>query len=418
MTKTTRNRLSDIEIRKAARPFAKALADGGNLYLDQMPTTGSLKWKVVYKLRGKKATIWLEHPYPKLSLKDARRRRDEIEDQASKGIDPKVARKAGTTPAGMSFRAFIEKHGEDLAPPAARGRREWLHAMKTKVGALADMELGAITGDHVADALKPIWLTKPPTAKKRLSGIATVLRAARARGLIDTVGWTNPASYRDSFSGVMKKPVHIEAPREAMAYADVPAFIADLRARSGPLAMALELIILSGVRVSEALGATWAEVDREARVWTIPATRMKGATGLKREHAVPLTAPMLDVLDRAMPKGGAGPTSYIFPSRVHGAGCFAKDDPLDLLRELRPGSLTVHGFRSSFFDWSQEVSDYSDRLVNSALAHVVKDRVQRAYDRSALIERRRPLMEAWTTYVTTPVLAANSDTREEIAEAA
>jgi integrase len=417
-TKTARNKLTDVEIRKAARPFLKPLSDGGNLYLAEMPNTGILKWLVKYRLRGKKASIWLG-AYPKLSLRDARKARDGVEKHVDDGIDPKFARKAGTLATDMTFRAFVDAHGEDLAPRAPRARKEWMAAMTGKVGALADMPLGAITGDDIATLMKPIWISQPPTAKKRLAGIATILRAARARGLIEATGWTNPACYRTSFSGVMKRPAHVETPREAMPYADIPAFLADLRAQPGPLARALELIVLSGVRASEALGATWGEIDHNAKVWRIAAERMKGEVGKKRSHEVPLTAAMLDVLDRAAPRRGRpNPGDFIFGSYRHAAGCFDPGAALDLLRELRPGTLTTHGFRSSFFDWSQEVSDYSDRLVNAALAHVVKNKVERAYNRSTLVERRRPLMEAWNAHCLTPVTAANTDTPEPTAEAA
>jgi integrase len=416
MTKTARNKLTDVAIRKAVRPFPKALSDGGNLYLAEMPSTALLKWKVVYRLRKRKATIWIG-VYPKLKLGEARTRRDEIEKQAESGVDPKVARRVGTLASAMTFREFVEAFGEDLAPAAPKGRREWIAAMVGKVGALADIQPGAITGDDIAEVMRPIWVSRPATAKKRLSGIATVLRAARARGLITTPGWQNPASYRDSFSGVMKKPVTIESPREAMAYQDLPAFIADLRARHGPLALALEWIILTGVRANEGLGARWSEIDVVAKVWTIAADRMKGPTGQKREHQVPLSTEMLSVLARAKPKGGANPGDFIFPSRTHSAGYFDPGAALDLLRDLRPGSVTVHGFRSALFDWSQEATDYSDRVVNAALAHAVKDRTERAYNRSVLLERRRALMADWGLFCGSGVSAAN-DAPEPVAKAA
>jgi hypothetical protein len=155
MTKTARNKLTDVEIRKAARPFAKALADGGNLHLAEMENTGLLKWRVVYRLRGKKATIWIG-VYPKLGLRDARKRRDEIEEQASKGIDPKVARKVGTLGSAMTFRQFVQAHGEDLAPAAPKGRREWLAAMTGKVGALADMQPGAIEAAPLRERIEKL----------------------------------------------------------------------------------------------------------------------------------------------------------------------------------------------------------------------------------------------------------------------
>jgi integrase len=417
MTKTARCKLTDVEIRKAARPFARALSDGGNLYLAEMENTGLLKWRVTYRLRGKKATIWIG-AYPKLSLRGARERRDEIEVQASKGVDPKVAR-IGTLASSMTFRQFVELHGADLAPVAPKGRREWLAAMTGKVGALADMQPGAITGDDIAQVMKPIWLTKAPTAKKRLAGIATVLRAARARGLITTPGWQNPANYRSSFVGVMKKPVVRETPREAMPYADVPGFVAELRYRPGALAMALEFIVLTSTRANEGLAARWDEIDQNAKVWTIPAVRMKGLRGRQREHQVPLSAAALAVLDGAAGKYGV--TGLIFPAHKHTAGYFDAGAALDLLRDLRPGKVTTHGFRSSFFDWASEMTDHSDRVVNAALAHLVKDRVQRAYDRSALLEKRRPLMTDWGDFCTSQcVVAANahSDAADMSAEAA
>jgi integrase len=117
-------------------------------------------------------------------------------------------------------------------------------------------------------------------------------------------------------------------------------------------------------------------------------------------------------------RGRPNPGDFVFPSYRHNAGCFDPGAALDLLRELRPGSATVHGFRSAFFDWAMETTDYSDRLVNAALAHVVKDRVERAYHRSTLVERRRLLMEAWNAHCLTPVAAANTDTPELAAEAA
>ena len=195
----------------------------------------------------------------------------------------------------------------------------------------------------------------------------------------------------------------------------------DLRAQPGALALALEWIVLSSARATEGLAATWGEIDREAKVWTIPADRMKGEAGKRREHQVPLSAAMLDVLDGAAPKDGSTPKpgTFLFPSRTHAAGWFDRGAALDLLRDLRPGALTVHGFRSAFFDWSQEATDYSDRLVNAALAHVVRDKVQRAYDRSKLVEKRRPLMADWGAYcLALCIPAANTDTAGAQAEAA
>ena len=418
MAKTARNRLTDIAIKKAARPLAKPLADGGNLLLAET-AAGRLKWVVRYYLHGKRAQIWLGE-YPKTKLSDARLLRDGIEAQASKGVDPKIARKAAiqAVATGTTFKQFVEAHGEGLAPAAPKGRREWMAAMTGKVGILAEMEPGKITGDEIAQVLAPIWLTKPATAKKRLAGIATILRAARGRGLITHAGWVNPACYRTSFSGVMKKPTLVEVGRASMAYADTPGFMVDLQARPGALARAVEFILLTACRANEALAATWAEIDLDGKVWAIPAARMKGGV----EHVVPLAPAALAVLKRVRPKGGVVAREYIFPAHRHAAGCFDPGSALDLLRELRPDAvdpvsgrpITTHGFRATFFSWATEASDYGDRLVNTALAHKVADRVQRAYDRSDQLEKRRPLMDAWAAFVTAVnVTAANSDDLQE-----
>jgi integrase len=422
VSRTERNKLNDAKIKGAARPLPKAgLNDGGNLHLAEMPATRLFKWRVLYRLHGKKATIWLG-TYPRISLKEARRLRDEIEEQAAKGIDPKLVRKTGGAPAtGLSFAEFAEKYADDLAPVDLRKRKEWL-SMVRRLGALRDLRPSEITVNEIDAALDPIWQTKAPTARLWLRWIAAILRAAKVRGLIADP-WMNPADWRVSFSAVKRKARHVETPREAMPYAEIPAFVRDLRARPGTrlnLALALELIVLSGVRASEALGAKWSEFDREAMVWTIPAERMKGDHG---RHQVPLTAEMLDVLDRAAPRHGkAAASAFVFPAIRSKGGCYRPSCALGLFRNLRNGTATVHGFRSSFFDWTQDKTDFSDRLANAALAHVQKNReqtrVQRAYDRSNFLEKRRPMMATWNAYCLSASIAANADRPERIAEAA
>jgi integrase len=443
MSRTVQNKLTDKAIRGASRPFPKAgLSDGGNLHLLEMPNTGTLKWRVLYRLDGKTATMWLG-AYPRttgapgVTLAEARRLRDEIEELARKGINPKVRSGVRGAPAvGNTFGKLAIDYAADIAPPAEKSRKEWLKNL-ADVGAVdlgacrfGDKLPGEITGEDIRTAIAPIWFERPAKATKTLTAIGSVLRAARGRGEITTPGWSNPADYRSNFSGVLKKPVRRERHHEAMAWADLPLFMAELRARplvigsarpEPKLALALELIILTASRANEVLQARWGEFDRETMVWTVPPVRMKGTTGLKVEHQVPLTPAMIGVLDRA---GGKGPASgYVFPSyRSRKYGKFAAGAALNLLRAMRPGSLTDHGFRSTFFDWSQDVTDFSDRLSNAALAHIQRSReqtrVQRAYDRSNLCERRRPLMVAWNDHCLSLSIAANSDTPTSIAEAA
>ncbi|WP_311735632.1 tyrosine-type recombinase/integrase [Croceicoccus naphthovorans] len=178
----------------------------------------------------------------------------------------------------------------------------------------------------------------------------------------------------------------------AMPYAQVPDFVAGVKKRHSVAGRALEFLIHTAARTSEVLHATWAEVDLEAKTWTVPKERMK--MGL--EHVVPLSEPALVVL-RAMAVFGAEPDAPIFPGRT--------GKPLSqmamamLLRRMEVDEFTVHGFRSSFRDWAGEETSHPREVVEMALAHLVGNSVERAYRRGTALAKRRELMDAWSAYV-------------------
>jgi integrase len=182
-----------------------------------------------------------------------------------------------------------------------------------------------------------------------------------------------------------------------MSYGDVPAFIGDLQSREGTAALALEFTILTAARSGEVLGARWDEFDLERAVWTVPAHRMKGG----REHRVPLSARALAIV-KAVHEGEGGEFAF--------AG-YKPGRPLSgtalemVLRRMKINDVTVHGFRSAFRDWAAECTNFPNEVCEAALAHAVTNKVEAAYKRTDLFEKRRKLMDAWAAFCSAPKAA-------------
>ncbi len=175
-----------------------------------------------------------------------------------------------------------------------------------------------------------------------------------------------------------------------MPYRDVPAFLDRLRAGDGVSALALEFCILAAARSGEVLGARWDEIDRDAKVWTVPAARMKAG----REHRVPLTDRMVAILD-TMEAIRVG--DFVFPGQKRGKPLSSMAMEM-VLRRMKVENATVHGFRSAFRDWAAEETSFPREVAEAALAHVVGDATERAYRRGDALEKRRKLMEAWAAF--------------------
>lgn len=215
-----------------------------------------------------------------------------------------------------------------------------------------------------------------------------MLDAAAARGLRSR---DNPARWRGHLANLLpKRGTLSRGHHAAMPFADVPDYVAALHALNGVSALALEFAILTAARSGEVLGAQWSEIDVEARVWTVPAGRMKAA----REHRVPLSQRAVEIL-QGLAETKIG--SFIFPGAK-------PEKPLSVmalamvLRRTGAGAFTVHGFRSAFRDWVGERTDVPREVAEAALAHVVGDATERAYRRCDALEKRRDLMERWATF--------------------
>ena len=246
------------------------------------------------------------------------------------------------------------------------------------------------SGDVLA-ALSPIWTTKPETARRVRQRLKLIFKWARASGFYPG---DNPAEIASE-----ALPVHDKNTRQhfaALPYAKVPEFISALRqCNAGPSArQALELLILTATRTSEVLCARWDEINLDAKAWTVPKDRMKA----KEEHAIPLSPRCIEILTSA--KEIACGSSYVFPGR-------SLDRPLSnmalamVLRRMKRSDITVHGFRSSFRDWAEERTRFKGSIIEAALAHTVKDKVEAAYRRTKLFTQRIPLMIAWASFATT-----------------
>jgi integrase len=244
---------------------------------------------------------------------------------------------------------------------------------------------------HVLAVLEPIWKEKTETASRLRGRIESILDWATARHY--RTG-ENPARWRGHLDHILAKPTKIARVKHhsALPVDDVAAFMIDLRKREGTAARALELAILTATRSGEVRGATWAEIDLNAATWTIPASRMKAG----REHRVALSDPAVKLL-RALPR--FEDTDLVFPGSK---GKQLSDMTLTAVMRRMNVDAVPHGFRSTFRDWVSERTRYPHELAEMALAHTIGNKVEAAYRRGDMLEKRRQMMAAWAKYCEAP----------------
>jgi integrase len=274
--------------------------------------------------------------------------------------------------------------------------RQWTATLKTYARpVIGDKPIDKISTEHVLQILQPIWITKTETAKRVQGRMENVLDFAAARQWRDA---TNPARWRGHLDKLLPKPTKVKAvrPQPALPYSEISAFMIELRGLTSVSARALEFLILTACRTGEVLGAQWNEIDQTARVWTVPAVRMK----TKREHRVPLSDAAIATLD-AVPR--VANSSYVFPGARQGRPL----SNMALLQVMRGmgygvggdrGDAVPHGFRSSFRDWAGEVSSFPNHVCEMALAHVIGNKAEAAYRRGDLFEKRRTMMQQWADW--------------------
>lgn len=380
------NRLTAIGVKALAEPGLHA--DGAGLYL-RIDQTLNRRWVFVFFHGGKRREMGLGSAAA-VDLKTARRAADAARQLVAQGRDPIAERKIDAASA-LTFGDLAERVIADLEPgwKNPKAGPQWRASLNQHAAHLKKMPVAAVDEIAVLKVLKPIWQEIPETATRVRARIERILDIARIEGL--RTG-ENPARWKGHLQLIMAKQARVRGHHKAMAYEDVPSFLARLRDRPAMAARALEFTILAASRTTETREATWAEIDGD--VWTIPAERMKA----KKPHRIPLTPRMREILDEVRPLKSSADLIFPGDQRIEPLSRMAM---AMLLRRMEV-SVTVHGFRSAFRDWAGDCTPFAREVVEEALAHVVGGAVERAYRRRDALVKRRELMTAWSTYCATP----------------
>ena len=359
-------------------------SDGDGLLL-VVGAKGNGSWIVRVQKNGKRRDIGVGAA-SKVTLSQARQRAADVSWQVEAGLDPVAQRrKAAGIP---TFReAASQVHAEHKKGwRNGKHQAQWIRTLEVYAfPTLGERPVNEIDGPAVREVLAEIWTEKPETARRVRQRIGAVLDWAYSKGHRDS-----EAPMRSLSKGLARQPKK-DGHHAAMPFVDVPIFLSRLREKETWGRLALEAAILTAGRSGEIRGATWDEVDPEAGQWTIPASRMKAG----REHVVPLSPAAKRVFQRAHDLRTQG-SQFVF----HGA---KRDKPMSdmtLMKVLRDmgENVTAHGFRSSFRDWVSEETQFAADLAEAALAHAIKNKVEAAYRRGNLLEKRRGLMDAWGSF--------------------
>ncbi len=403
-------RLNALQVKRLSRPGYHP--DGGGLYL-QVAQGGARSWVFCYTLKGRSREMGLG-PLDIVGLAQARVLAGEARRLKHQGVDPIEHRKAERAlevleqARSLTFMEAVDAYIE--ANKAAWRNEKHIKQWKSSLTAYAQPHMGALPvaevgTDQILKALQPIWGPRAVTAGRVRGRIANVLDWATARGYRRG---DNPARWAGHLDKILPARTKVADVKHhaALPYAGLPAFMRKLAGLSGVSARALEFTILTAGRTSEVLGLQWDEIDLEAKVWTVPAGRMKG----RKEHRVPLSDAAIAILEgmadrwrqvearRWRPvEAGPAPTEPIGPvffGARAGKG-LSNMSLLKALKALKRPDLTTHGFRSTFRDWAAETTDHPGELVEMALAHVIANKVEAAYRRGDLFAKRRRLMDDW-----------------------
>lgn len=375
-------------------------ADGGQLYL-QVSSASARSWIYRYTLSGKTRYLGLG-PATAISLKRARELAAEQRRLRAEGVSPVERRQEQRNAAlveqakTVTFRQCAEAYvaAHEPAWRNAKHRQQWRNTLSTYVyPVLGALPVQSVDTSLVLRVLEPIWLAKPETAARVRGRIEQILGYATARKFRTGA---NPALWRGHLATILPKRSKIAKVQHhaALPYDELGAFMADLRRRDSTSAQCLEFVILAAARTSEAINATWNEIDLSAKVWTIPAERMKS----HRLHRVPLSPRALEILRE---RHSCRESDYVFPG-LRGGRPLSNMALLAMLRVMGRTDLTAHGFRATFRTWAADRTKFPREVVEAALAHIVGSETERAYQRGDLFEKRRQLMSDWARHCSTP----------------
>jgi integrase len=390
-------RLSPLFIKRVTKPGV--YADGGNLYL-QVDRGGSKSWLFRYGAGGRRYHgLGALHT---VSVAQARAKAIVCRQLLLDGRDPIDVARARRAQAqldaakAVSFREcaqnYIKAHRAGWRN--AKHAAQWEATLTTYAQPIiGELPVQAIDTALVLKVLEPIWTVKPETASRVRGRIEKILDWAKVRGYRDG---ENAARWRGHMDKLLPAPSKVRrvTHHAALPYTEMSGFIMSLSEQEGIAARALEYLILTAARTGEVIGARWSEIDFAKKIWAVPAERMKGG----RIHRVPLSARAMSILgDMKVLASENLDDGFIFPGSKSGMP-LSNMALLMVLRRIKRGDLTAHGFRSTFRDWAAERTTFPNEVAEMALAHVVGDKVEAAYRRGDLFEKRRRLMEAWASY--------------------
>ncbi len=386
MTKST-----DIRtLKKLTKPIRYTIPDTRGLHL-WVKAENQKYWIFRYTIHGKRLDTSLGR-FPEINLAEAREKVLKLRRQIINGINPNEAAKAHRASQlhaqklSITFSKFAEDYIERMSPQWTSKVHEyqWLHTINSFANPIiGNLSLQEITTQHVLEILTPIWTTKHETARRLRGRIEKIIAAATTQGHRTS---PNPAAWKGHLDNLLPQIRPNTKHHEAMHYKDVPAYFQKLAKTNTITALALQFTILNASRTGEVIYATRNELMDD--VWTIPAKRMK----TKREHHVPLCARSLEIIELARKLDQH--SEYIFSNN----GKSISNMTMLKLIKSHQNHLTVHGFRSAFRDWVSEETTHSPEVAEMALAHSIQNKVEAAYRRGNLLQRRRQLLMDWEAF--------------------
>ncbi|QQO18604.1 integrase arm-type DNA-binding domain-containing protein [Bradyrhizobium diazoefficiens] len=386
--------LTALKIKQNLKPGM--YADGLGLYL-KVRAGNSKSWIFRYRTGGRLRDMGLG-PFHTVSLAEAREQAEVCRATRLKGLDPlderhkeQQARVLETTEA-ITFEKCAEAYIAAHRAGWKNGKHadQWKATLQTYVyPVFKDKPVAAIDDALVLKVLQPIWKDKTETASRLRGRIERILDWAR---VMKYRTGDNPARWKGHLDHLLPKrsKVAIVNHHAALPIDETPDFVLLLQREQTVVARAFEFCILNATRTNETMGMRWDEFDEKAQLWTVPAARMKAS----RDHRIPL-AKRSQIILAEMKEIRTG--DFVFPGKVEGHPLSSMAF-LMLLRRLERDDITAHGFRSTFRDWAAERTDFPSEVVEMALAHTISNKVEAAYRRGDLFDKRRQLAEAWAAF--------------------
>jgi integrase len=397
----TVGKLSALKVARLAEPGM--YADGAGLYL-QVTGAGAKSWLYRFSLHGRAREMGLGS-LNAIPLVDARAAAAACRRQRQGGVDPIEARRIEQARArldaakSVTFEYCADRYiaAHETSWRNAKHRAQWKSTLSTYVYPVCGpLPVGAVDTAIVSKIIEPLWSTKPETASRVRGRIESVLDWAKVNGFRQG---ENPARWKGHLEFVLPKRSKVRRVKHhpALPYDEIPAFMAELREREGQSARALEFLVLTAARTEATIGALLSEVDFDEKLWTVPPDRAgtKMMEDDPRPRRVPLSDRAIKIL-KALPRENGNP--YLFIGGNVGKP-LSNMAMLELMRDMRPG-FVPHGLRSTFKDWCAETTNYPNEVSEAALWHAVADKVEAAYRRGDLFEKRRRLMAEWSKYCT------------------